>query len=103
MTTPSSLFDLKPPNITMYSASWCSDCRRAKSFFSKHNIEYENVDVDKIPEATPFVKQLNNGMRSIPTIIFPDGAFWLNHLSPNWRKSSACDSSRKKRGSIIYS
>jgi mycoredoxin len=73
MTTESNLFNLNPPIITMYGASWCPDCRRAKDFFSKHKIEYENVDVDEIAEATLFVKQLNNGMRIIPTIVFPGG------------------------------
>jgi mycoredoxin len=31
------------------------------------------VDIEKVPEGTPFVKKLNNGMRVVPTIIFPDG------------------------------
>ncbi len=73
MSTPSNLFSLKPSTITMYGAAWCPDCRRAKDFFNKHKIEYENVDVDEIPQATPFVKEVNNGKRSIPTIVFPDG------------------------------
>jgi glutaredoxin-like protein len=73
MNTQSNLFNLKPATITMYGAAWCPDCKRAKDFFGKHKIEYENVDVDETPEATPFVKELNNGMRIIPTIIFPNG------------------------------
>lgn len=73
MTTPSNLFNLHPSIITMYGAAWCPDCRRAKVFFDRHKIEYENVDIDEAPEATPFVKSLNNGKRIIPTIVFPNG------------------------------
>jgi glutaredoxin len=73
MTTQPNLFNLKPSKITMYGAGWCPDCRRAKDFFSRYKIDYEDVDIDKITEATPFIKELNNGARVIPTIIFPNG------------------------------
>jgi glutaredoxin-like protein len=69
----SNHFNLNPSIITMYGADWCPDCRRAKTYFNKHKIEYENVDVDSVPEADSFVKKLNNGMRIIPTIVFPNG------------------------------
>jgi glutaredoxin-like protein len=71
--TTSNLFNLKPSAITMYSTKWCPDCRRAKSFFDRHQITYENVDIEENPDGAPFVKKLNNGMRVVPTIIFPDG------------------------------
>lgn len=73
MSTNQNLFNLKPTAIVMYSAAWCSDCRRAKRFFEKHQIPYENVDVDENPDVDPFVKELNNGNRVVPTIIFPNG------------------------------
>jgi mycoredoxin len=40
---------------------------------NRHEIEYQYVDIDKDPEARIFVQELNNGNRSVPTIIFPDG------------------------------
>ncbi len=73
MDSQQNLFNLKPSIITMYTTAWCSDCRRAKDFFNRHKIEYENVDLDEVPEATPFVKELNNGNRIVPTIVFPNG------------------------------
>jgi glutaredoxin len=73
MKTPSNPFNLNPSIITMYSTEWCPDCGRAKDFFKHHKIEYENVDIDEFPEATPFVKSLNNGKRIIPTIVLPNG------------------------------
>ena len=60
--------------ITVYGTVWCPDCKRARKFFSEHQIEYEHIDIDRTPEAATLVKQINNGMRSVPTIVFPDGS-----------------------------
>ncbi len=59
--------------IIMYSTDWCPDCRRAKRFLDEHGIAYENVDIEESPEAEQIVRKLNNGNRSVPTIVFPDG------------------------------
>ncbi|RPJ00968.1 MAG: FAD-binding protein, partial [Chloroflexi bacterium] len=60
--------------IRMYGANWCSDCRRAKQFFGEQRVHYEYVDLDQQPDAVRDVERINNGMRSIPTIVFPDGS-----------------------------
>lgn len=60
--------------IIMYSTDWCGDCRRAKRFFEHHQIAYENVNIDKNPKAIEIVRRLNNGNRSVPTIVFSDGS-----------------------------
>ena len=59
--------------IIVYSADWCGDCRRTKRFLEEHQIAYENVDIEQNPEAVEIVKGINNGNRSVPTILFPDG------------------------------
>jgi mycoredoxin len=58
----------------MYTTQYCSDCRRAKEFFEANNIEYLRVDLEGNHEAIEFVMNINNGYRSVPTIIFPDGS-----------------------------
>jgi glutaredoxin len=60
--------------IIVYSTVWCPDCKRARKFFGEHQIEYEHIDIDCNPDAATIVKQLNNGMRSVPMIVFPDGS-----------------------------
>ncbi|NLE51870.1 MAG: FAD-dependent oxidoreductase [Chloroflexi bacterium] len=60
------------PIIRMYGANWCGDCRRAKAFFGEQRVHYEYIDIEQHPEAIHEVERINNGMRSIPTIIFPD-------------------------------
>ncbi|MBK8903166.1 MAG: FAD-dependent oxidoreductase [Anaerolineaceae bacterium] len=67
---------MTPPNtdtITVYSTVWCPDCRRAKQFLGDQRIPYINIDIEKDPAAMAYVEKVNNGMRSIPAIIFPDG------------------------------
>lgn len=60
--------------IMMYGTRWCIDCRRAKALLDRNNIPYTwiNIDVDK--EGEKFVLNTNRGMRSVPTILFPDGS-----------------------------
>ena len=74
MTDQSDLYSTSPSQIVMYSVEWCPDCRRAKFFFKRKKIEVLEVDVNADKKAEEFVKELNNGFRSVPTIILPDGS-----------------------------
>ncbi len=58
--------------ILVYSTVWCPDCKRTKRFFGEQRIPYINIDIEKDSEAMALVEKVNQGMRSIPTIIFPD-------------------------------
>src|SRR4051794_33131910 len=66
-----------PTTTRMYGAPWCGDCRRAKKFFGEQRVNYEWVDIDEDEDARRFVELLQNGGRTIPTIIFPDGSYLL--------------------------
>ncbi|HAV77693.1 MAG TPA: NrdH-redoxin [Anaerolineae bacterium] len=70
-----------PNQIVMYTTEYCGDCMRAKKFFDENNISYERVGLEGNPEATEFVTQVNNGYRSVPTIVFPDGSILVE---PSW-------------------
>ncbi|HEY6074309.1 MAG TPA: glutaredoxin domain-containing protein [Anaerolineales bacterium] len=71
------LYTLQPRRIVMYAVDWCPDCRRAKFFFERKHIPYELVNVDDDQQGAIFVKQVNHGHRSVPTIIFPDGSIMV--------------------------
>ncbi len=62
------------PQIKLYGAEWCPDCRRAKQFLEEHGIAYGWRDIEKDREARVYVQQVNGGKRIIPTIIFADGS-----------------------------
>lgn len=58
--------------IIIYGAPWCPDCRRSKTYFDQNNISYNWIDIDEVAGAADKVAELNDGLKSIPTIIFPD-------------------------------
>lgn len=60
--------------LIVYGTTWCYDTFRAKKYLDKNHIAYRWVDIDKDAEGRKFVEQTNNGMRSVPTILFPDGS-----------------------------
>ena len=66
---------MSQPNIIVYGADWCPDCRRSKSFLNEKNISFTWIDVDQDQAAEALVREKNNGNRVIPTIIFEDGSF----------------------------
>jgi glutaredoxin-like protein len=62
------------PEITVYGADWCPDCRRAKRILDERQAPYRWVDIDRDRAGEKFVIQTNRGNRSIPTIVFADGS-----------------------------
>lgn len=60
--------------ITVYGAPWCPDCMRSKTFLSEHRVAYDWVDIDQDSRGLQIVEELQDGGRSIPTIVFDDGA-----------------------------
>ncbi len=64
---------MSEPQITVYGAYWCPDCRRSKQFLGEHQIPYNWVDIEQDPAGEQFVIEKNDGKRIIPTIVFGDG------------------------------
>jgi mycoredoxin len=79
-------YTLNPTQIVMYATEYCSDCMRAKRFFEANNIPHLLIGLEEDPEATKFVIQINNGYKSVPTIIFPDGSILVE---PGWEELKA--------------
>ena len=66
-------------DLTVYSASWCRDCREAKRFLNKHNIPFTDVDIEQTPGAADAVIE-NVGKRAIPQFVL-DGK-WIQPYKP---------------------
>ncbi len=60
--------------ITIFGTRWCGDCSWVRRYFEKHQIPYKWVDIDHDQGGEEFVLHTNNGMRSVPTIVFIDGS-----------------------------
>ena len=73
-------------NVIFYGVSWCWHCRRARNFLKKHNIPYEYINIDDDKQAEEFVLKVNNGMRSVPTIVFPDGKILVEPTNSQIKK-----------------
>jgi thioredoxin reductase (NADPH) len=59
-------------HLTLYGATWCSDCKRAKKFLGEQRVHYHWVDVEQDADGLALVERVNNGKRIIPTIVFAD-------------------------------
>src|SRR6266511_3721542 len=64
-------------NLTVYGATWCADCKRAKKFLGEQRVHYEWVDVEQDAAGLTVVERANNGKRIIPTIVFHDDNSFL--------------------------
>jgi mycoredoxin len=53
--------------ITMYTTTWCGDCRRAKSFMKERGVVFREVNIEDDPAAAALVIQANKGKRKVPT------------------------------------
>ena len=62
------------PQITIYGAYWCPDCRRSKQFLGEFQIPYRWVNIEEDQAGEQYVLAKNGGKRTIPTIEFADGA-----------------------------
>ncbi len=64
-------------NIIIYGVNWCWDSRRARRFFDKNKIPYTFINIDKDKRGEQFVLDANDGLRSVPTIVFNDGSILI--------------------------
>ena len=54
--------------ITMYSSTWCPDCRRAKIFLKERGVAFKEVNIEEDPEGEEIVIRANHGKRKVPTL-----------------------------------
>ena len=66
-------------HVTVYSASWCRDCREAKRFLDKHHISYTEIDIENTAGAADEVIR-HVGKRAIPQFVV-DGK-WIQPYRP---------------------
>lgn len=57
------------PHVLFYTMTDCVDCRRSKALLKRLDVAYDEVNVDSSPEATREVMRLNQGRRTLPTIV----------------------------------
>ena len=65
--------------LIVYSAPWCHDCREAKRWLARHQIPYQEIDIDQIPDAAQEVVK-NTGKRAIPQFVI--NGTWVQPYTP---------------------
>lgn len=65
------------PEIVMYGAEWCGDCRRSKQFLDSHQLAYIYHDIVAAPELADVVvsynEQAGHGPKRRIPVILVDG------------------------------
>lgn len=64
--------------LTMYSTTWCGYCRRLKIQLDAAGVTYDEVNIERDPDAAAFVEGVNGGNRTVPTLRFADDSALTN-------------------------
>ncbi len=64
--------------LVMYSTTWCGYCVRLKHFMDREGIAYREVNIEHDDDAAEFVRSVNRGNQTVPTVLFPDGTAVTN-------------------------
>jgi mycoredoxin len=63
--------------IRMYGTRICPDCARAKQVLNRHHVPFDWIDIEQDEKASAYVEKINKGLKSVPTILFPDGSILI--------------------------
>ncbi len=64
--------DLPTPDVlTVYGASWCSDCRNTRRYLDSTGVPYRYVDLGTDHAAQAVLDQA--GYRAVPVVVTTDG------------------------------
>lgn len=69
---------MSTPAITMYSTTWCGPCKRLKSDLEKSGIPFTQIDIENDEAGAALIETINNGNRTVPTLVFADGSSMTN-------------------------
>ena len=73
----------RPANeITLYTTEWCSSCWTTKQVLDTLRVPYREINIGNDEDAAERVMQINNGYRSVPTLVFPDGSVLTEPRAP---------------------
>ncbi len=65
-------------SFIMYSTTWCGYCKRLKSQLAELGVSFEEINIEEVPGTAEIVEKVNAGNRTVPTLVFTDGAAMTN-------------------------
>ncbi|HLZ61653.1 MAG TPA: FAD-dependent oxidoreductase [Ktedonosporobacter sp.] len=82
-------------NIKLYGTDWCSDCKRSKKFLGEQRIRYQYINIENDTESQAYVRELQKGGMSIPTIVFEDGGVLIEPSNAELAEKLGLDTKAK--------
>ena len=67
--------------VVMYTTTWCGDCQVTKAALNRLGVAFEEVNIEHDPAAADYVMQVNQGRRSVPTLVYDGDAASLSGFS----------------------
>ncbi len=64
--------------LTVYSTPWCGYCHRLMRQLDREGVPYTAVDIEREPQAAQYVREVNGGNQTVPTVVFADGTAMTN-------------------------
>ena len=65
-------------SFVMYSTSWCGYCKRLKNQLARMKISFQEINIEEVEGTAEIVEKVNNGNRTVPTLVFSDGSAMTN-------------------------
>jgi mycoredoxin len=60
--------------IIVYGTEWCGHSRRVIRYLKSQGFSVKYIDINIDSNGRTFVTEVNNGFRSVPTVVFTDGS-----------------------------
>ncbi|MGI5273673.1 glutaredoxin domain-containing protein [Nonomuraea sp. CA-218870] len=75
--------------LTVYSTTWCGPCKRLKSQLAREGISFDEVDIERDPDAAAFVMSVNGGNQVVPTVVIETPKGRIVRTNPSAREVKA--------------
>ena len=74
---------MKRKRVRMYTRVGCEDSSAARDFLREHGVPFEEVNIDRNPEALAFVMNVNEGKQRTPTFEVDGHTFHCSPFDPH--------------------
>ena len=65
-------------SLTVYRRDYCSYCWRLERALNAADVKYDRRDIHADPDAAAFVRSVNDGCETVPTVVFGSGVVLTN-------------------------